>query len=95
MFKQLVLLLLLLNSVTCFAMVYDEDKDGVFYIMGTSTCPTERLVVKSRCIPLQYAKHKKEEKIKDQRSCSILLLLQQFIEQHEYSMPAPPFGISK
>lgn len=92
MFKQLVLLLLLLNSVTCFAMVYDEDKDDIFYIMGTLTCPTERLMVKSRCVPLQYEKQK-EEKVKAQRSCSILLLLQQFIEQYEYSMPATPFGL--
>lgn len=93
MFKQLVLLLLLLNSVTSFAMVYDEDKDGVLYIMGTLTCPTEQFVkaVSPRCGPLQYAKQK-EEKIKPQRSCTILSLLQQFIEQYEYSMPASPFG---
>lgn len=94
MFKQLVLVLLLLNSVTSFAMVYDEDKDGALYLMGTLTCPTERFVktINPRCGPLQYAQQKKE-KTKDQRSCSIALLLQQLIQQYEYSMPGSPFGL--
>lgn len=102
MFKQLTLFVLLISSFLSFAMIYDEDEDGVFYLMGTLTCSSERMVrcVKGMqcCVPLKYdteieQKQRSAQETKAQRSCSILSLLHEFIAQHKYSMPQTPFGL--